>query len=57
MSKILIVLHNAGGELDRQVIEVPHDDDTVERSHAILEALEAWTLSSGDVIQILEVES
>ena len=52
--KICIVLNGPGGELDRQTIEVRDDDDSVEISHAITEALETWTLAPGDTIVISE---
>jgi len=56
MQKIRIILSTTtGGELDRQKIDVHDDDDTAEISHAIIEALEAWTLSPGDIIRIEEV--
>jgi hypothetical protein len=51
--KIRIVLRGSGGELDRQVIEVPDGNDG-ETSSQILDALETWTLGPGDTIEITE---
>lgn len=53
--KIEIILNGKGGELDRQTITV-NDDDSAEVSHAIYDAIEAWTLSPGDTIVINELE-
>lgn len=52
--KITIVLNGAGGELDRQSIDVPADDDSAEVSEQIHAAMETWVLSPGDTIIISE---
>lgn len=52
--KVAIILENAGGELDRQVIEI-HDDD--DQHVMISNVIEDWLISVGDTIRIVEVES
>jgi hypothetical protein len=52
MTKITIVLYNAGGELDRQTI--PYDPPLSNMSADILQALQVWALAPGDVIKILD---
>jgi len=55
--KITIVLNGAGGELDRQTIVMPDDDDSAEVSAQIHEAMETWVLSPGDTIVISDTEA
>jgi hypothetical protein len=52
--KIRIVLSNSGGELDRLTMDV-RDDDAVDVSEQIHGELDAWLLSPGDTIKIVEV--
>lgn len=48
---IRVSLHNAGGELDSARVEL-NEEDTDAQSHAIIDAIENWTLSPGDIIKI-----
>jgi hypothetical protein len=53
--QIEITLSTHAGELDRQKIEVPDDDDVGYQTTALIcEAIKAWTLAVGDVIAIRE---
>jgi hypothetical protein len=54
--KIKIILSGSGGELGRQTIDVRDDDDSAEVSNQIFDAIEAWVLSPGDTIKIMEGE-
>jgi hypothetical protein len=53
---IQIRLVGAGGELDKQTIDVS-DDDSAEVSEHIHEAMACWVLSPGDTIIITETAS
>jgi hypothetical protein len=54
--KIRISLLGSGGELDRQEIEANEKATSTDVSDSIHDAIKAWVLGPGDVIQIAEVE-
>jgi hypothetical protein len=53
MGKAAIILSGAGGELDREEVDVDQDGDLDQR--AAYNAIANWTLSIGDTITIVEV--
>lgn len=48
------ILLGRGGELDRRKIVADDDDDPMEISEAIWDAIDDWILSPGDTIKITE---
>jgi hypothetical protein len=54
LKKYEITLCSRGGELDRQVIEVPETMQSWQLTHYVAEAIKCWALADGDVIRVLE---
>ena len=54
MQLLLLIHENGAGELDRQMLEYPDEQNPTELSNDIFMALEAWTLAPGDTIRIVE---
>jgi hypothetical protein len=54
LKKYEIALASRGGELDRQVIEVPETMQSWQLTHYVCEAIKCWALADGDVIRVLE---
>lgn len=56
MNYQIVLRGDHGGELDRVVIEVrPDQDESAVIGNSVISAVETWTLSPGDTIQILPV--
>lgn len=54
--KIVIIQDGAGGEIAREVVELPDDSDTYDIAEEIMNVLEIWILGVGDTIRIQEVQ-
>lgn len=55
--KLKITLSGTGGDLDETTIDVPEPKRGCPESRMIKDVIETWTLSAGDTISIVEVQS